>query len=221
MIAMSSTTIAAADAAHADAALEKPDRGTVFYLREEHHPENGTMLGFWLYLMSDCLIFAVLFACYGVLGRNYASGPSGADLFDLKLVAINTTFLLFSSITYGFAMLEMVKNRTGTTLAWLFVTLLFGLAFLGLELYEFAHLIHEGATPQRSAFLSSFFALVGTHGLHVAFGCVWLVTLMVQVSQRGLIPENRRRLMCLSLFWHFLDVVWIGVFTFVYLMGTL
>ncbi|GLK79208.1 cytochrome o ubiquinol oxidase subunit III [Methylopila turkensis] len=218
---MSSTTIAATDAAHADAALEKPDRGTVFYLREEHHPENGTMLGFWIYLMSDCLIFAVLFACYGVLGRNYAAGPSGADLFDLKLVAINTTFLLFSSITYGFAMLEMVKNRAGTTLAWLFVTLLFGLAFLGLELYEFAHLIHEGATPQRSAFLSSFFALVGTHGLHVAFGCVWLVTLMVQVSQRGLIPENRRRLMCLSLFWHFLDVVWIGVFTFVYLMGTL
>jgi len=215
------TTAAAVEAAHGDAALEKPDLGRDFYLKTEHHPENGTLLGFWIYLMSDCLIFAVLFACYGVLGRNYAAGPSGKDLFDLGLVALNTTFLLFSSITYGFAMLEMVKNRTGTTLFWLGVTGLFGVAFLGVELYEFAHLIHEGATPQRSAFLSSFFALVGTHGLHVTFGIVWLVTLMVQVGRFGLIPENRRRLMCLSMFWHFLDVVWIGVFTFVYLMGTL
>ncbi|GLK77840.1 cytochrome o ubiquinol oxidase subunit III [Methylopila jiangsuensis] len=203
--------------AHASAAIDDK----TFYLREEHHPENGTLLGFWTYLMSDCLIFAVLFACYGVLGRNYAAGPSGADLFDLKLVAINTAFLLLSSITYGLAMLEMEKNRKGTTLFWLGVTGVFGACFLGLELYEFWHLIHEGATPQRSAFLSSFFALVGTHGLHVFFGCVWLITLMVQVGQRGLILENRRRLMCLSMFWHFLDVVWIGVFTFVYLMGTL
>jgi cytochrome o ubiquinol oxidase subunit 3 len=204
-----------------DAALDPADAGTAFYTREEHHPENGTLLGFWLYLMSDCLIFAVLFACYGVLGRNYAAGPSGKDLFDLSLVAVNTSMLLLSSITYGFAMLEMAKNRTGTTLFWLGVTGLFGLAFLSLELYEFAHLIHEGATPQRSAFLSSFFTLVGTHGLHVTFGVVWLVTLMVQVMKHGLIPENRRRLMCLSMFWHFLDVVWIGVFSFVYLMGTL
>ncbi|WP_353762715.1 cytochrome c oxidase subunit 3, partial [Shigella sonnei] len=133
---------------------------------------------------------------YGVLGRSYAAGPSGADLFDLPMVALNTSMLLFSSITYGFAMLAMEQNRVKTTLAWLAVTGLFGAAFLGLELTEFAHFIHEGATPQRSAFLSSFFALVGTHGLHVTFGIVWLVTLMVQVGQRGLIPENRRRLMC-------------------------
>ncbi|GBD48815.1 cytochrome o ubiquinol oxidase subunit III [Methylopila sp. Yamaguchi] len=192
-----------------------------FYTTEEHHPENGTLLGFWLYLMSDCLIFAVLFACYGVLGRSYAAGPSGKDLFDLGLVALNTAFLLLSSITYGFAMLEMAKNRKGSTLFWLGVTGLFGAAFLCVEIYEFAHLIHEGATPQRSAFLSSFFTLVGTHGLHVTFGMIWLITLMVQVTRRGLIPENRRRLACLSMFWHFLDVIWIGVFTFVYLMGTL
>jgi len=192
-----------------------------FYTTKEHHPENGTLLGFWLYLMSDCLIFAVLFACYGVLGRSYAAGPSGKDLFDLGLVALNTAFLLLSSITYGFAMLEMAKNRKGSTLFWLGVTGLFGAAFLCVEIYEFAHLIHEGATPQRSAFLSSFFALVGTHGLHVTFGIIWLITLMVQVTRRGLIPENRRRLACLSMFWHFLDVIWIGVFTFVYLMGTL
>ncbi|KKX29326.1 cytochrome o ubiquinol oxidase subunit III [Rhizobium sp. LC145] len=193
-----------------------------FYLtEEEHHPEGSTLLGFWLYLMSDCLIFAVLFATHGVLGRSYAAGPSPADLFDLPLVAINTAMLLFSSITYGFAMLEMEKNRKGATLAWLAITGLFGLAFLAIELYEFYHLIHEGAGPMRSAFLSSFFTLVGTHGLHVTFGIIWLVTLMVQVSMHGLIEENRRRLMCLSMFWHFLDVIWIGVFSFVYLMGVL
>jgi len=192
-----------------------------FYETQEHHPENGTLLGFWIYLMSDCLIFACLFAVYGVLGRNYAAGPSGADLFDLKLVALNTSMLLLSSITYGFAMIEMNRNRTKAVLVWLAITGLFGLAFLGIELYEFAHLIHEGATPQRSAFLSSFFALVGTHGLHVTFGAIWLVVLMVQVGKHGLIRENKRRLLCLSMFWHFLDVVWIGVFTFVYLMGVL
>ncbi|TPK93447.1 cytochrome o ubiquinol oxidase subunit III [Mesorhizobium sp. B2-4-12] len=195
----------------------------VFHLEEEHaHAEgSSTMLGFWLYLMSDCLIFAMLFAAYGVLGGNYAAGPAPKDLFDLDLVAVNTAMLLFSSITYGFAMLTMDKGRVAATQAWLAVTGLFGLAFLSIELYEFAHMIHEGATPQRSAFLSSFFSLVGTHGLHVTFGTIWLVTLMVQVARFGLIEANRRRLTCLSMFWHFLDVVWIGVFTFVYLMGML
>jgi cytochrome o ubiquinol oxidase subunit III len=195
----------------------------VFHLVDEHeHGEGGsTMLGFWLYLMSDCLIFAILFAIFGVLGGNYAAGPAPKDLFDLPLVAVNTSMLLLSSITYGFAMLAMERSKVGATQAWLAATGLFGLAFLGIELSEFAHMIHEGATPQRSAFLSSFFTLVGTHGLHVTFGLVWLVTLMVQVSQKGLIEANRRRLMCLSMFWHFLDVVWIGVFTFVYLMGVL
>lgn len=194
-----------------------------FYVKDEHdHAEGGsTMLGFWIYLMSDCLIFAILFAVYGVLGTNYAAGPAPKDLFDLSLVAVNTTMLLLSSITYGFAMLSMEKNRVAATQAWLGVTGLFGLAFLGIELYEFAHMIHEGATPQRSGFLSAFFTLVGTHGLHVTFGIIWLVTLMIQVGQRGLIAANRRRLMCLSMFWHFLDVIWIGVFTFVYLMGML
>ena len=194
-----------------------------FYVTGDEHAHSGgsTMLGFWLYLMSDCLVFAVLFATYGVLGRNYAAGPSGADLFDLKLVAVNTAMLLFSSITYGFAMLAMDKGRQAAMQGWLVVTALFGLAFLGIELYEFAHLIHEGATPMRSAFLSSFFTLVGTHGLHVTFGLIWLTVLMVQVSKRGLIEANKRRLLCLSMFWHFLDVIWIGVFTFVYLMGVL
>jgi cytochrome o ubiquinol oxidase subunit 3 len=194
-----------------------------FYDLDEHdHPEgHSTMLGFWIYLMSDCLIFAILFACYAVLGGNLAAGPGPKDLFELPLVALNTAMLLFSSITYGFAMLAMQRQAKGQMLVWLAITGLFGAAFLGIELYEFSNLIHEGATPQRSAFLSAFFTLVGTHGLHVTFGLVWLVTLMVQVSRHGLIVANQRRLMCLSLFWHFLDVIWIGVFTFVYLLGML
>ncbi|SHF66001.1 cytochrome o ubiquinol oxidase subunit 3 [Kaistia soli DSM 19436] len=206
-----------------DAALTTTQGAPRFYLADEHEHEEGgsTALGFWIYLMSDCLIFAILFATFGVLGGSYAAGPSPKDLFDLPLVALNTSMLLLSSITYGFAMLAMQRGRTGQLQAWLAVTGLFGLAFLSIELYEFAHMIHEGATPQRSAFLSSFFTLVGTHGLHVTFGLIWLVTLMVQVKRRGLIAANQRRLACLSMFWHFLDVIWIGVFTFVYLMGML
>jgi cytochrome o ubiquinol oxidase subunit III len=201
----------------------QPGAPVHFYDLDEHaHPEgHSTMLGFWIYLMSDCLIFAILFACYAVLGGNLAAGPGPKDLFDLPLVAVNTAMLLFSSITYGFAMLAMQRGEKNAVLVWLAITGLFGAAFLGIELYEFAHLIHEGATPQRSAFLSAFFTLVGTHGLHVTFGSIWLVTLMVQVGRHGLVAANRRRLMCLSLFWHFLDVIWIGVFTFVYLMGML
>lgn len=194
--------------------------GSRFYVRE-HHPENGTVLGFWIYLMSDCLIFACLFAAYAVLGRNYAGGPTGPELFDLPLVAVNTSLLLLSSITYGFAMLESQRQRLRGTLIWLAITGLLGAGFISLELYEFAHLIHEGAGPQRSAFLTSFFSLVATHGLHVSFGIIWLITLMFQLGRHGLTLENRRRLTCLSMFWHFLDVVWIGVFTFVYLMGVL
>ena len=194
-----------------------------YHLPEEPHVHEGhsTYLGFWLYLMSDCLIFAILFAIYAVLGGNYAAGPGPKDLFELPLVAINTAMLLLSSITYGFAMLQMAKNNKRNTLIWLAITGLFGLCFIGIELHEFHVMIAEGATPQRSAFLSAFFTLVGTHGLHVTFGLVWLVTLMVQVCVHGLTGANQRRLTCLSLFWHFLDVIWIGVFTFVYLLGVL
>ena len=142
-------------------------------------------------------------------------------MFELPLVAVNTAMLLFSSITYGFAMLAADAKKQGATLGWLAITGVFGLCFLGIELYEFSNLIAEGAGPWRSAFLSSFFTLVGTHGLHVTFGVIWLVTLMVQVTRKGLIDANLRRLQCLSLFWHFLDVIWIGVFTFVYLLGVL
>jgi cytochrome o ubiquinol oxidase subunit III len=207
----------------ASPAIIRNSEQPVFYIVDEHaHAEGGsTMLGFWIYLMSDCLIFAVLFAIYGVLGSNYAAGPSPKDLFELPLVAVNTTMLLLSSITYGFAILAMQDGKRGSVQMWLALTGLFGVAFIGIELHEFREFIEQGATPQRSAFLSSFFTLVGTHGLHVTFGLVWLLTLMVQVGKFGLIEANRRRLMCLSLFWHFLDVIWIGVFTFVYLLGML
>ena len=192
-----------------------------YHLAHEPHPENGTSLGFWLYLMSDCLIFAALFATYGVLGRSYAGGATGAELFSLPLVALNTAFLLVSSLTFGFALIQKQKGNLAGTQLWLFITGILGLCFLGVELYEFAHLMHEGLTPQSSAFGSAFFTLVGTHGLHVTFGLIWLVVLMLQLGKHGITPENNRRLMCLSFFWHCLDVVWIGVFTFVYLMGVL
>jgi len=172
-------------------------------------------------LMSDCLIFASLFATYAVLGRNYAGGPTGAELFDLKLVAVNTGFLLFSSITYGFAMISAQQKQLRNAQVWLALTGILGAAFLGLEIYEFMHLIGQGAGPQRSGFLTAFFSLVGTHGLHVLFGLVWLAVLMAQLGRHGLTESNERRLMCLSMFWHFLDVIWIGVFSFVYLMGVL
>ncbi len=186
-----------------------------------HGPGGATLLGFWIYLMSDALIFATLFATFGVLSTSYAGGPTPRQIFELPLVALNTSMLLLSSITYGFGMLEMERGSVRTTQFWLLITALLGAAFVGIELYEFGGLIAEGATPERSAFLSAFFTLVGTHGAHVTFGLIWIAVMIVQLSQRGLVPDNKRRLICLSLFWHFLDIIWIGVFTFVYLLGVL
>lgn len=195
-----------------------------FWQTEDDHAhagDGGTALGFWIYLMTDALIFATLFATYGVVSTSYAGGPAPRQIFELPLVALNTALLLVSSITYGMASIASDEGKVRQVQAWLAVTGLFGLGFVGIELYEFGALIAEGATPQRSAFLSGFFTLVGTHGLHVTFGLVWIAVMLVQVGQRGLIPENRRRLLCLGMFWHLLDVVWIGVFTFVYLLGML
>ncbi len=207
--------------AHHEITMQDADGNPVFLAKEEIHVENGTMLGFWLYLMSDSLIFAILFATYGVLGANYAGGPGPGELFDLSLIAVNTGLLLISSITYGFVMIAMQENRLQDMIKWLAVTGLLGAGFVGIELYEFAHLIHVGAGPDRSAFLSAFFTLVSTHGLHVTFGILWLITLIVQLRKFGITQPMRRRVACLSMFWHFLDIVWIGVFTFVYLMGVL
>lgn len=187
-----------------------------------HHDAGETkVFGFWIYLMSDCILFASLFATYAVLVNGTAGGPSGKDIFDLKFALVETFLLLFSSITYGMAMIAMNKGKVGGVNTWLFLTFLFGLGFVAMEIYEFHHLIAEGFGPDRSAFLSSFFALVGTHGLHVTSGLIWIIVLMIQVSKFGLTATNKTRLMCLSLFWHFLDVVWICVFTVVYLLGVM
>ncbi len=188
----------------------------------EHHDAGGnSVFGFWIYLMSDCILFATLFATYAVLSGSFAGGPTGRDIFELPYVLVETFCLLLSSVTYGFAMLAMHKGNQSGVMKWLAVTFLFGAAFIGMEINEFSHLIAEGFGPDRSAFLSGFFALIGTHGLHVFSGLIWMIVLMVQVAQNGLTATNQTRLMCLSLFWHFLDVVWICVFTVVYLMGVL
>ncbi|KLN96460.1 cytochrome o ubiquinol oxidase subunit III [Moellerella wisconsensis] len=187
-----------------------------------HHDAGATkVFGFWIYLMSDLILFASLFATYVVLSGGTAGGPSGKDIFSLKFVLGETFLLLFSSITYGFAMLAMHKGKVATVNLWLFVTFLLGLGFVIMEVYEFHELISEDYGPDRSGFLSAFFALVATHGLHVTAGLVWIIIMMIQVSCRGLTQVNQTRLNCLSLFWHFLDVVWICVFTVVYLLGAI
>ncbi|PLZ04188.1 cytochrome o ubiquinol oxidase subunit III [Burkholderia sp. WAC0059] len=182
------------------------------------HPPSYSVFGFWLYLMTDCLLFASLFAVFAVMSHQYAGGPTGKDLFDIQDVALETGVLLLSSITYGFAMLGAHRRKSGAVLGWLVVTFVLGALFLLLEVTEFSRLIAEGAGPDRSAFLSSFFTLVSTHGLHVSVGLIWMAVLIVQVIRQPELTEQEvRRLTCLSLFWHFLDVVWICVFTFVYL----
>ncbi|MBT0728089.1 cytochrome o ubiquinol oxidase subunit III [Rosenbergiella australiborealis] len=187
-----------------------------------HHDAGANKIfGFWIYLMSDCIIFATLFATYAVMMHGTAGGPAGRDIFELPYVLGETALLLLSSITYGMAVIAMNKGNKGTVIGWLVLTFLCGLGFIGMEINEFHHLISEGFGPQRSGFLSAFFTLVGTHGLHVTCGLIWMLVLMFQIATRGLTATNRTRIMCLSLFWHFLDVVWICVFTIVYLMGVM
>ncbi len=171
--------------------------------------------------MSDCILFACLFATYAVLVNGVADGPTGKDIFNLSFVLTETALLLLSSITYGVAMLAMVKGNKSQVNTWLALTFLLGLGFVAMELYEFHVMVEEGYGPSTSAFLSAYYALVGTHGLHVSIGLIWLAVLMIQVNRKGLTSNNRTRLMCLSMFWHFLDVIWICVFTVVYLMGSM
>jgi cytochrome o ubiquinol oxidase subunit 3 len=182
-----------------------------------HGGESQTTMGFWIYLMSDCLIFAVLFATFGVLAGATAQGPTGRGLFELEFVLGETMLLLASSFTFGLAMLSLQAGTLRRATGWLVTTFVLGAAFVGMEVYEFAELMHRGAVPQASAYLSAYFTLVGTHGLHVSFGLVWLAVMLHQIHHFGLTPVTRRRMACLSLFWHFLDLVWICVFTFIYL----
>ena len=184
----------------------------------DDHGASKTVLGFWLYLMTDCIIFASLFAVFAVMGHQFAGGPSGKDVFELPGVMLETAILLLSSITFGFGMLAAHKGKSKALLAWLGVTFALGAAFIGLEAHEFSLLVAQGYGRERSAFLSAFFTLVGTHGLHVTVGLIWMVILAVQViGNKKVTQRDLTRLACLSLFWHFLDIVWICVFTFVYL----
>lgn len=192
-----------------------------YFYTTEDCSKNYAFLGFWIYLMSDCLIFSSLFAVHAIMRHNYAAGPTGIDLFNLPLVLLNTFTLLLSSLTYSLSMVSVQKKLISQTLFWLSITGILGVSFVCLETYEFYHLIQIGAVPQRSGFLTSFFTLVATHGIHVVFGIIWLVVLIIQLIKHHFISENIKRLICLSMFWHFLDVIWIGVFTFVYLMGVL
>lgn len=186
-------------------------------------PETNarTTLGFWTYLMTDCILFATLFATYAVLHNNTFGGPSGKELFSLPFVLIETLLLLTSSFTCGLAVLGMRMRSKKLIAVSLGITVALGAAFLGMELYEFTQLIHEGNSWRRSGFLSAFFTLVGTHGLHILIGLLWAMVLGFQLFRRGITPHTTRRLTLFSMFWHFLDIVWIFIFTLVYLLGAL
>jgi cytochrome o ubiquinol oxidase subunit III len=177
--------------------------------------------GFWIFLLSDIVMFSAIFAAYAVLARATAGGPGGMQLFNQRSVAIETVCLLASSYTCGLMSLAIDRSQYGRTYLTALITFVLGALFLTLELREFAGMIAIGAGPQRSAFLSAFFTLVGCHGLHVTAGLVWLVVMMAQVAVRGFSASVERRLLCFSLFWHALDIVWVWLFTVVYLMGVL
>jgi cytochrome o ubiquinol oxidase subunit III len=181
--------------------------------------QSQTLFGFWVYLMTDCVLFASLFATYAVLRNSTYGGPTGGDIFSLPFVLLETLILLTSSFTAGLGLLAARRGDKKMTL-WLYaITFALGVAFLSLEIREFAHLAAEGNSWRRSAFLSAFFTLVGTHGAHITAGLIWMLVMIPRTAQAGLSAVNIRRLTCLTLFWHFLDVIWIFIFTIVYLMG--
>ncbi|MCA8867569.1 MAG: cytochrome c oxidase subunit 3 [Rhodobacteraceae bacterium] len=189
---------------------------------EAHDHAETVVFGFWVFLMSDLIIFGLMFATYVTMANpmGMAGGPGPKDAFDLGSVFAQTMTLLFSSVTFGFATLALRHERGPRQLmVWLVVTLALGLIFLGLEFRDFADMIAKGAVPQRSGYLSAFWGLVPLHGLHVASGCVWILVMLAQIRTMGLVPVVKTRLLRLGLFWHFLDLVWIGIFTIVYLMG--
>jgi len=187
--------------------------------QERREADNKTVFGFWLYLMTDCVLFGSLFATFVVLRNSTFGGPGGQTLFSLNFVLAETLILLTSSFTCGLGILSARRGHKDRVLVSFAITFLLGLAFIGLELHEFNHLYNDGDSWRRSGFLSAFFTLVGTHGLHISTGLLWMGTMMVRVKKAGLTRLNVRQLTMLSLFWHFLDIIWIFIFTVVYLMG--
>lgn len=190
-------------------------------IRHVEKSDSETVFGFWIYIMTDSMIFASLFVVFAIQRNQLAGGPSGKDLFDLKSTFEETALLLTSSLTCGLAMLGLHRKKPKEIIYWLSATFLLGVGFVTLEVTEFIKMIGENAGPDRSAFLSSFFTLVGTHGVHVTCGLVWLLVLLVQLIfvPHRLEAKLVHRLLAFSLFWHFLDIIWIGIFTFVYLNG--
>jgi cytochrome o ubiquinol oxidase subunit 3 len=187
-------------------------------------PESKSIVvpyGFWLFVLSDMVLFSALFATYASLVHATDGGPNTNQLFDRNLVAVETIALLVSSFVCGLAMIAAKRKNMVWTQVWLLLTGLLGAVFLSIELYEFTHMIAEGAGPQRSAFLSSFFTLVGCHGAHVTAGLLWIGTMMAQIWAKGFREHITRRLLCLTIFWHALDIIWVAIFTIVYLIGTL
>ena len=185
---------------------------------DHHDSDNTDVLGFWMYIMTDCLLFATLFAGFAVLHNNTYGGPALKELISLPYVLGETLFLLFSNLTFGFAILSLYKEKRSQLLGWLFITVVLGLGFVLMEVHEFIELAREGHSWQASGAMSSFFTLVGTHGLHVSFGLLWMLVMIVQVIRFKINSTIRRRLTYLGLFWNFLDIVWIFVFTVVYLI---
>lgn len=183
--------------------------------------EEIQTFGFWIYLMSDLILFTVLFATYGILGSNYAGGPTPKELFSLPYAFIETLFLLLSNTACSYVLGAVDASKEKRILWWLTVTFMLGLGFITMEIIEFYNMIMENNGPSRSGFLSSFFALVGTHGFHVTIGLIWIGVMFGQVTAKGITAHVKSRLMRLGMFWHFLDIIWVGVFTLVYLMGVL
>lgn len=185
---------------------------------EKDAADDRAMFGFWLYIMTDLLMFGVLFAVFAVLRDSTDGGPGAADLISMELGLLNTFILLTSSFTIGIGLLAAWQKKLGQVVLWLGITFLLGLAFLSVEIFEFYELVHAGHTMQSSAFLSAFFILLGSHGLHILGGLIWIASILVFVKKRGLNRSNIRKIALLSLFWHFLDIVWIFIFSVVYLM---
>lgn len=178
-----------------------------------------TQFGFWVYIMTDCVLFASLFAAYAVLRNNTYGGPAGAELFSMPFVLTETLILLTSSFTCGLAMLAVQRQDRRAVMLWLCATLLLGMSFLGMEIHEFSNLVQEGHSWRASGFLTAFFSLVATHGLHITAGLLWITTMLLRLNRRGLTHATIKQIGLLSLFWHFLDIVWIFIFSIVYLMG--
>lgn len=202
--------------------MSKHDEKSVAAERTAEHDNNDkTIFGFWVYLMTDCILFASLFAVFAVMRPNTFGGPSGQELFNLPFVFTETILLLASSFTCGMAMVALRNRNRREVFGWLLYTMMLGLAFLGMEVSEFHKLAQEGNSWTRSGFLSAFFVLVGTHGLHISVGLLWLTVLLIRFYKKGFTAVTNRRFMLFSLFWHFLDLIWIFIFTIVYLMGAI